>query len=204
MELIDISVPFSPGLPVYPGDPALEISPHREIAQGSPVNTSILRFGSHTGTHIDAPRHFFEDGPALDELPPERFICRAIVTEMTENTEITMRDVACLDLLAGDAVLFKTRGRMGKLSLQDCFLSGAAAGLLVQKKAGIVATECLSIDAPDSAYFPAHRTLLRSGVLILEGLDLTRAQTGIYTLIALPLGIPGGNGCPVRAVLMRP
>lgn len=207
MKLYDISVPFSPMLPVYPGDPPLEILEHMQIAQGAVANLSVLRFGSHTGTHIDAPRHFFNDGKALDELPLERFICRALVADMRGKPRISARDLDGLEINEGDAVLLRTdnaaRMREKKFYSDYVYLTGDAARLLAKKRAVMVGIDYLSVEGYDAKGFQAHRELLSREVILLEGLDLSGVDAGSYTLVALPLCIPGGNGSPVRAVLIK-
>src|ERR1700712_76919 len=67
--IYDISVPVVNDGLVYPGNPSISISLQQSIAQGAGANVSQLSFGSHTGTHVDAPKHFFDDGVGVDALP---------------------------------------------------------------------------------------------------------------------------------------
>lgn len=84
-RIIDISTPVVNGGLVYPGNPAIEIAPQQAIAKGASANVSSVFFGSHTGTHVDAARHFFDDGETVDQLPLDRLIGRATVLEFAED-----------------------------------------------------------------------------------------------------------------------
>src|SRR3954452_5849137 len=94
---IDVSVTIHPGMPVYPGDPGVEIELARSLDRGDPANVSRLELGAHTGTHVDAPRHFIGSGPGADELALEPFVGSCVVAPS-------------LDVPAGtERVLLKTR-----------------------------------------------------------------------------------------------
>src|SRR5919108_3534123 len=82
-RLLDVSVPLATGIPTYPGNPEFELQPVKRIAEGGSSNVSRLILGTHTGTHVDAPRHFFDDGAGVDELALELLIGRARVLELT-------------------------------------------------------------------------------------------------------------------------
>src|SRR5213082_4056247 len=68
-KLLDVSVPLIAGMPAYPGNPDFELQPVKRIADGASSNVSRLVMGTHTGTHVDAPKHFFDDGGGVDALP---------------------------------------------------------------------------------------------------------------------------------------
>jgi arylformamidase len=83
------------------------------------------------------------------------------------------------------------------------FLSGEAAAFCVRKGVGLVGLDYISIERYGDRSFPAHRQLMQSGALILEGIHLGDVSPGRYTLICLPLKIEGSEASPVRAVLLR-
>src|SRR5260370_15166487 len=109
MTIYDVTVPISKDLPVYPGDPAIRIERKAQIGKnGAKSNLSRYSFGSHTGTHIDPPFHFVEDGITVDKLPLGLLIGRARVVEVTAS-RIDEAALEEFDFTADVRVLFKTR-----------------------------------------------------------------------------------------------
>jgi arylformamidase len=192
--LIDISRTIRGGAPVFPGDPPIVVEPLARIARGDACNTLRLASTNHILTHVDAPYHFSDQGATLDALPLARFAGPALLIEVLQR-EVTPE--ALPREFAGLNLLFRTPDGGG-------FLSPAAAEAIVRGGANLAGIDSLSVDPLDSHSFPAHRTLLGAGVLVLEGLDLARAAPGRYTLLALPLKIERADGAPVRAVLLPP
>jgi arylformamidase len=190
--LIDISRAIDSGSPVFPGDPPIQIEPLSRIADGDACNMVRLQCANHILTHLDAPLHFFADGAALDELPLRRFLGPALVITC-DAAEIPAAVIpkSC----EGVSLLFRT-------GAPNAHLSREAAERIVAAGANLAGIDSLSVDPLDSADFFAHRTLLGNGVLILEGLDLSDADPGPYTLIALPLKIARADGAPTRAILL--
>ena len=84
-QFLDVSVSLAAGIPAYPGNPEFELQPVKRIAAGGSSNVSKLVMGTHTGTHVDAPRHFFDDGAGVDALPLDLLLGRARVVEMTKR-----------------------------------------------------------------------------------------------------------------------
>lgn len=207
MRLYDITVPISPMLPVYPGDPPVEVTPVMQLAQGDSANVSRVLLSSHTGTHLDAPRHFFAHGAAIDDIDPQVFLGPARVCHLDQSTPITADDLRSLDLQGCRRVLFKTQNS----ALWECpgfqpdyvALTAAAAQLLVTLGVQMVGIDYLSVDAFSAEDFPVHRTLLSVNVLILEGLNLQDVPPGNYELLVLPLLLAAGDGAPARAILRR-
>lgn len=209
MVIYDVSVPVSSATPVYPGDPGIQIQSWAAISRGDAANVSLLQFGAHTGTHIDAPAHFIEDSTRLSEIPLETLIGAARVIEVPEDLSlITPELMHGENLGSASRVLFKTRNSnfwsAGKGFDRDYVcLSTEAAEFLAQSDVRLVGIDYLSIEAFRSEGHPTHLALLSRGVVILEGLDLTGIAPGDYELICLPLKIAegAGDGAPVRAVL---
>lgn len=208
MRFYDITVPISPTLPVYPGDPTVTLTPVAQLAWGDSANVSHVSLSSHTGTHLDAPRHFFADGLAVDALDTHILIGPARVCAFPDaTTHLTAEDLQALDLTGVQRLLLKTRN--SALWTQPGFqrdylaLTASAAEWLVEQGVQLVGIDYLSVDAFDAADFPVHRRLLGAGVLILEGLDLSAVPPGVYDLYALPLLLQDGDGAPVRAILRQ-
>src|SRR5262252_3112953 len=109
MTIYDVTLPISKDLAVFPGDPAIRIERKAQIGKnGAKCNVSRYSFGSHTGTHIDPPFHFIEDGITVDRLPLELLIGRARVVEVT-SPRIDEAALNEFDFTADVRVLFKTR-----------------------------------------------------------------------------------------------
>jgi arylformamidase len=198
MKLFDVTRQIRAGMPVYPGDPEVAIERVLSLAGGAPANVSALRLGSHTGTHVDAPAHLREGAPGTDELPLEMLIGPARLYEVVRSGLIDVPDFAGLDLGACPRLLLKV-GSTGPGKADG--LTVAAARLLVRTGIRLVGLEGESVDGGSSTGLPAHRILLDAGVIILEGLDLSTAPSGMYELFCLPLKIQGCDGAPARVVL---
>jgi arylformamidase len=206
-KLLDVSVPLAEGLPAYPGNPEFEFQPIKRIAEGGSSNVSRLAMGTHTGTHIDAPKHFFDDGIGVDDLPLNLLIGRARVVEIPKRGPITADDLAAAGLREDLRVLLKTPNsslwNSGAFHEDYAHVAASGARYLVEQGVKVVGIDYLSIEQFKSNGAPAHRTLLSNGVIIIEGLNLSEADPGMYELYCLPLRIAGGDGAPARVVLKR-
>ena len=208
MRIYDITVPLSPSLPVYPGDPEIVITPVAQLQWGDAANVSRLTLSSHTGTHLDAPRHFFQAGLAIDRIAPHVLMGPARVCTFPDaTTHLTADDLRPLGLAGTQRLLFKTPNSAlwERTGFQTNYvaLTESAAHLLVDLGVQLVGIDYLSVDAFECQDFPVHRTLLGAGILILEGLDLRTVPPGDYELLALPLLLQDGDGAPVRAILRQ-
>jgi arylformamidase len=206
MKLYDITVPLSNDLPVYPGDPPIQINRVSSLEKGDLARVSHLSFSTHIGTHIDPPSHFVKDGKTSDELPLEIFIGKARVIDIGEEDVIRASLLAKFDLKRVTRLLFKTRNsrfwRESNRFREDfVYLETDGAELLVQLGIRLVGIDYLSIEKFNFDKPTTHWTLLGAGVVIVEGLDLAEVPAGDYELICLPLKIKDGDGGPARAVL---
>ena len=175
--------------PVYPGDPEPRLEAMSRIELGDVCNTSLLHACLHTGTHLDAPRHFVPEG-----ADTEQALLEACVGDCTV--------VAFDGLLLGaqaEALLGRVRRRL--LFKGKTLISPSAAFVLSDAGFRLVGVEGPSV-SPAECEAAVHRQLLGSGMVLLEGLDLSAAEPGGYFLFAAPLKIRGGDGSPVRAVLL--
>jgi len=209
MRIYDITVPLSPSLPVYPGDPEVAITPVAQLQWGDAANVSRLALSSHTGTHLDAPRHFFQAGLAIDNIDLHVLMGPARVWAFPDaTTHLTADDLQPLGLAGTQRLLFKTPNSAlwERRGFQATYvaLTESAAHLLVDLGVQLVGIDYLSVDAFERQDFPVHRILLGAGVLILEGLDLRAVPAGEYELLALPLLLQNGDGAPMRAILRQP
>jgi arylformamidase len=204
--LIDITWPIAADALVHPDDlPAPRLTRLSWMAAGAEYNLTRMDITLHTGTHLDAPRHFIAEGAAIDELPVERFCVACQVIDTGNATSVEPQHLAGLEIAAGGAVLFKTRNA----SLpRDCmaerwvYISKAVAQRCVVLGLGIVGLDYIEVESPDDTeQYPVHRMLLSNGVLLLENLDLRAVHPGRYRLMCLPIKITGAEGAPCRAVL---
>jgi len=207
-RLIDVSVLLRPGLPAYPGNPPYEFEPVKRIAKGDSSNVSKLIMGTHTGTHVDAPKHFFDDKPGVDSFPLDLLIGRARVIDMPVRGGITEEHLSQAGLREDLRVLLRTPNS-ALWNTHDGFhedytyLADSGARYLVEQGVKVVGVDYLSVEQFHKAGAPAHHALLGSGVIIVEGLDLSDAEEGAYEMYCLPLRIDGADGAPARVVLKR-
>ena len=207
MPIYDITVPIRSGMPVYEGDPGIEIQPWSALAKGDSANVSFLHFGAHTGTHVDAPAHFIEGTRKIDALSLEALIGPARVIRVPDEvSEIDPDFLAACDLNQVERVIFHTRNSsFWREGFRKDFthLLPEAAKVLVDREVKLVGIDYLSIEKFHSGHHRTHLTLLSKDVVIVEGLNLSEVAPGDYELICLPLKIAdgAGDGAPARAVL---
>ncbi|MGC8832968.1 MAG: cyclase family protein [Armatimonadota bacterium] len=211
-RFFDITVPIREGMAVWPGDPPVQIAPAARIEAGHGCNTSVFSFSSHTGTHLDAPFHFIPEGRRLDQIHPDELIGPCWVADLSHlSSHITAGDLEAASVPNGTTrLLLKTRNSdfwrdLGRPFQRD-FIAVAEDGAkwLVSKGIRLVGIDYLSIEPFGTPGAPTHNALLGSDVVVLEGLNLGAVSAGPYELICLPLLVPGGDGCPIRAVLIAP
>ena len=206
-KLLDVTVPLRQGIPTFPGNPEFAFEPIKRIADGGSSNVSRLVLGTHTGTHVDAPKHFIETGAGVDELPLNLLIGRARVVDINKRGPITPEDLAAAGLREDLRVLLRTPNSAlwnSAVFHEDyAHLTEGAARYLVEQGVKLVGIDYLSIEQFKKPGAPAHRALLSSGVIIIEGLNLAEAEAGMYELYCLPLPVTGGDGAPARVVLKR-
>jgi len=204
MRIYDITVPLSADTPVYPGDPAVAISPWTSIAAGDLANVSQLTLCSHSGTHLDAPRHFSDQGMPVDEIPPALLVGTARVVEVLGVKAIGRQDLHRLPVAGVERLLLKTDNSelWQEEGFKQNFAALTAEGVryLLESGVKLVGVDYLSVESVDGDG-EVHRLLLDNGVPILEGVNLAGVPPGEYELICLPMKIKGGDGAPVRALL---
>ncbi len=207
MRVHDISVPLRPDMPTYAGEPGPELEFRSLLSKGEPYTVSTVSLGSHTGTHVDAPSHFLDGAPGVDALSLDALVGQAYVAEFGGDSHITVADLDSMDI-PGDCrrVLFKTRnGRFwddSEFHTDFIALAPDAARALAERGMRLVGIDYLSIERFQPERYEVHETLLASGVVILEGLDLRRVSPGDYFLVCAPLNVVGAEGAPARAFLI--
>ena len=208
MKIYDITVPFSTNLPVYPGDPAVQIKQVSSLESGDICTVSHLSFSSHTGTHVDPPSHFVAGAMTLDQLSLEVLIGTARVVDTGEIPAIDRTTIELANLDGVERVLFKTRNSQmwkrasfSEFNQEFVYLETDAAELLVERGIKLVGIDYLSIEKFNFVEPATHWALLRNNVVIVEGLDLSEVEEGEYELICLPMKIKDGDGGPARVIL---
>lgn len=203
-EIIDISLPISENMPVYPGTAETKIVPVKSASGSSTLSEITLT--SHAGTHIDAPNHVIAQGSSIDNIPLDRFYGKCRVLDMTGCVAaITEDDIAHHDIQSGERILFKTSNSKREFDTfydDYVYLDGAAAQRLGAIGVNLVGIDALSVKQRAAQDNSAHTALLSRDIPIIEGLNLSAVEPGIYMLIAFPLAFQGIDGSPTRALLL--
>ena len=200
-------MPVRHGMVHWPGDPPVRISRIKDMADGDTCTVSQMSLGVHSGTHVDAPAHFVRGLASVDRVPLDVMLGPARVVAIRDAQRITPEELRAHRLRRGERVLFKTRNsarcwRSARFVPDFVYLTTEAAQLLARVGVRLVGVDYLSVGGYQVRNgVPVHRTLLRAGVWIIEGLDLSRAVPGRYELACLPLRIRGADGAPARAAL---
>ncbi len=208
MQIYDVSVGISSDMPVWPGNPPVRLERVNKIAEGANSNVSQLALGVHTGTHVDAPVHFIDGGAGVEELSLRLLTGRAYVVSLTEAEVLDADTLGNANIPPRTKrVLFKTQNSQFWAKNEKKFrrdfvgVDESGAEWLVQKKIHLVGVDYLSV-APFGQSGPAHRILLEAGVVVVEGLDLSKISQGRYSLYCLPLKLLGSDGAPARVILV--
>ena len=209
LHIYDVSLPLVNGGLVYPGNPAISITPQQSIARGAGANVSRLDFGSHTGTHVDAPKHFFDDGAGVDTLPLDVLMGPARLLAFGDTVlSIGEAELSSHDLTGVTRLLLKTRNSKWLASgstefhTDYTYLAPDGAEFLAKLGVRLVGVDYLSVEQFRSGHHKTHRTLLKQGIVIVEGLLLHEPPAGDYHFRCLPLRLAGLDGAPARAVLV--
>ncbi len=208
MPIYDVSIGITPTMPVWPGNPGVALERVNDMDKGANSNVSRLALGVHTGTHVDAPLHFFNGAPGIETLPLSVLMGPALVIYLPSINRVTAEALAGANIPFGTRrLLIKTRNSTywakGDTEFHTDFVGVGddAAAWLVAHKFELVGVDYLSV-APWKESHPTHETLLRANVVVVEGLNLSAIEPGSYQFICLPLKLVGSDGAPARAVLM--
>jgi len=206
VEIFDISQTLEEGIAVWPGDPEFRRNPVLRIDEGESSNVSAIHFGTHTGTHIDAPLHVDSTGQDAAGISLHRCIGPARVLSIPAEKCIRAADLVSLAWRGVERVLFRTKtGGLPESSFGRYFvyLDEDAAEFIAEHGILLVGTDAPSVDSFDSIELHSHKALLRNGIVVVENLRLGNVPPGDYSLVCLPLKIAGADGSPARAILFR-
>ena len=208
MKIIDLSLPLTPRLVVWPGEQGLRVRTVRRFPQDG-VHVSHLSFGAHTGTHLDAPKHFLAKGKPLESIALDKLVgpCRVLKLNMGKRKEVEMQDIKRFNIQRGERLLFNLgngKHLFAKKFYQDYVAIGnEAAKFLAAKGTKFIGVDYLSVERRGNPGHPVHVNLLKASVAIVEGVNIQTVMPGKYTLVCLPLRIMGAEASPVRAILLR-
>ncbi len=208
MKIIDISWPISQATTGYKDKNIVELAETKNFAKDGARETKLC-FSSHTGTHVDAPSHFLQDGLTIDQIALARLVGPAKVLDLTtvDNAQITGDDLAqyASEIKPGDIILLKTTNSLcsptDKFNMNFVHLEVSGARYLAKRGVSAVGIDYLGIERnqPDHS---THTTLMHADILVIEGLRLGHVNPGPYHLTCLPLAIIGVEAAPARAILI--
>lgn len=209
MKTYDVSLTIFPGMTVWPDDPQVELERMSKLEDGRNSNGSRMAMSVHTGTHVDAPYHFLQDGSTVDKMPLKVLLGRCYVVQMPDDVDvITPKELIEAEIPPRTRrVLIRTRNSktwqkdLRTFHTDYVGISGEGAEYLVKRGVKLIGVDYLSV-APYKNTKPTHVALLKAGVVIVEGLNLSQVPHGRYNLICLPLKLEGRDGSPARVVLV--
>lgn len=208
--IYDISVEISKEMVTWPSDPVFSSEKIKEIGKKNKCNLSALHCGTHTGTHLDAPFHFFNKGITVDRIRLEGLVNLKCLVRKVKGREIGKDNIKDIFPCRYGALLFKTDNSSRKLLQKRRFtpdytyLSESAAEHIAgfPGKLKILGIDYLSIEKRAGSG-AVHRALLGNNICILEAVDLSAVPEGEYLLTVLPLKIKNADSAPARAFLIR-
>ncbi|AKB55678.1 metal-dependent hydrolase [Methanosarcina sp. A14] len=229
-KIIDITTSISPLTQIFPGDPIPEIEKVFTIEEEG-CAVSKLSFGSHTGTHVDAPSHILKNGLTIDKLELKNLMGKALILDFSsqsgeltdfilekafrnmgapENIPILLLKTEAFSRKQGNACKVSPPGEesdsqnteSGKEKSGSAYLDKSGAAWIVEKGFKTIGIDSFSVDNFYSENLPAHHILLSGNVNIVECLELSYIEAGTYFFICLPLKIEGCDGAPARALLV--
>lgn len=218
MKIFDISRSLSNHLAPWPGDTPFHFELKWKMAEGASVNVGAVNMGVHNGTHADAVFHFDESGAPIDRMPLEAYVGDAVVVDLTglfgragEALDKTREiGVADLEAFAGalekaPRLLLKTGVWTNPKIFPDWIpvIAREVSEWLRERKVKLLGLDLPSVDPIEAKKLTNHHALAAAGIAIVESLDLSEVEAGIYHFAALPLKIAGGDAGPVRAILWR-
>lgn len=203
-RLIDITPPLRVGAAVFPGDAPYAVSQTFAIGPGCPVNVTSVSLSTHCGAHADAPSHYDANGATIDALALEDYIGPArLIDARGPGPLVLPQEIAPALEGTPPRVLLRLAEELDPEVWPEGFraLAPETVDLLAARGVRLVGVDVPSVDPETSKDLPAHMAVRRHDMRILENLALSRADSGDYELIALPLKLEGLDAAPVRAVL---
>ena len=211
MKIIDLTLTVSDKIPTFPGSPQPNFIPWENIKEDG-YNLEVLFLSSHTGTHMDAPYHFLENGAKIHEISLKKLVSEAALIQCRKSSDqyVTKTDIQKFEKKHGkienfSSVIFYT-GWQKNLQKKYYFtknpgLSVSAAKYLASKKISLIGIDSPSIDLGKDSKFSVHQIFAKKGMLIVENLaNLDKIKSPTFHLVVLPLKLKNATGSPVRAI----
>jgi len=207
MNIIDITMELIDPRAAFIGDPIASVEHDKRIYRGDGFNTSIITCSSHTGTHIDVPFHFSDDGATLSSVGLQVLCGYTYVAEMEDGAVMTAvnLDEANIDKNTNILLLKSSHNSdhyLAGTNVRPQGLDSSGTDWIIENGIRMVGVESMTIEPQDHYGFDVHKRLLSRNIIILEGLELQQVETGRYMLYCLPLKIGEVDGAPVRAILV--
>ena len=210
VKLIDISLPLHQHQPIWPDSSGFSLQWTQRIDQGDPVNNSQASIDVHFGTHIDVPFHFIDNGGlTVEEIPLDVFVGPCSVIHLPHLKEVTADELSRVERsINNKRLLIRTDNSMlwstgvSEFRADYTAISPDAAKWITEQGIRLVGIDYLSIGDMKNGEV-VHRILLESGIVVLEGLNLSHVAPDDYELLCLPINIVGAEGAPARAILRR-
>lgn len=217
-EIVDLSYTLEPGMPVWPTHARFGAIVYETYDDGDISMHRQLSFGEHSGTHLDAPRHFFKEGKSIEEVDVRSVIGRGVMIDAGFLKPCEAYTLGMLqefeaqngEIKEGDIILlhfgWEERYGLGKAAqefLKDWpGLGGGAAQYLLDKKVSCVGTDALALDPFGSETYPCHNILLGAGIPILENLTNLHKLPVFSYVIGLANKVKDGSGTPIRVIAL--
>ncbi len=196
--------------PLWPDDPEIVLEPASRIANGDRANITLLQMGTHSGTHVDPPAHFFDGTATIDRIDLSLLCGPAFVAELRATDRIGREHLDAAKIPPGvRRLLLKTsnseKNLLSNRDFQEKYVSLSPEGArwVVDRGVQLIGIDYLSVEAFNYSNQDTHRVLLGNRLVILEGVDLSKVEAGAYNLFCLPLKVARGDGAPARAVLVE-
>jgi arylformamidase len=209
MKIFDISRPLSNDLAPWPGDTAFHFELKWKMAEDATVNVGAVEMGMHNGSHADAPFHFQKGAKTIEQMSLEIYLGDAVVVDLTKKFETDRtRQITIADLESSakaPRLLLKTGVWRDSKIFPEWIpvIAPDVAEWLGKRKVKLLGLDLPSVDSIEAKILVNHHALAAAGVAIVESLDLSEIEAGVYHFSALPLRITGGDAAPVRAILWQ-
>ena len=200
----DISPLIDESIAVWPDDTTYRARDTLRLRDGDSVNLSDIRLSCHTGAHADAPNHYVDDAPGIDEVPIERYLGDCVLVDVSpRDNAIRPEDLDGVELNGATRVLLRTGCYRDRTTFPDPLtcLTPELVQFFALRRIVLIGLDSPSVDRFDSKDLPSHKAMHAHGIAILENLQLEGVPAGRYELIALPLRLKGRDASPVRAIL---
>ena len=202
--LIDISPTLSPETAVWPGDTPFSQRFLCRIEEGANIDLSTINTTVHVGAHCDAPSHYREGLPSIEERSLDLYYgpCQVMTVQVALGRRIYPKDLQTT--LVAPRLLLHTGSFPDPNHFNEDFnsLSPELIAFAYEKGVRLIGLDTPSVDPFHSKVLESHQAIADRDMAVLEGVILSEVADGVYTLMAFPLKIQGADASPVRAVLL--